>query len=228
MAQDLTALKVKNLVKGREVGRRRVSDNLYIQIAGNRGACWLYRYMRDGTAHWMGLGKYRDNLAEARARALEIAESLDKKIDPLAERRKQWTDQKIADAKAITFGECARALIKAKAPEWKNDKHAAQWYASFERTKRSPAATADINGVPISEVNTAMALKVLEPIWTTKPETCELYPPTLRTSHRVGHGTRISDRGQSVRMARASGKPAGETYGAEEADGQPPPSRLAV
>jgi hypothetical protein len=37
-------------------GRYRVSRNLYLQVRSAGAGSWLFRYMRDGRAHWMGLG----------------------------------------------------------------------------------------------------------------------------------------------------------------------------
>ena len=66
---DLSAVKVANLLKAGTTGRYRASKNLYLQVRGKDTGSWLFRYMRDGKAHWMGLGRYpRITLAEARWR----------------------------------------------------------------------------------------------------------------------------------------------------------------
>jgi integrase len=100
---------------------------------------------------------------------------LDNGTDPLAAKRQRITAERIAAAKTVTFGECANAYIDAHAASWKNDKHAAQWYATFNGSKRGSkliaAATAAINHLPVSIIDTALALKVLEPIWTKTTET---------------------------------------------------------
>ena len=75
----------------------------------------------------------------------------------------------------MTFKACADAYIKANRSGWKNDKHAAQWGATFNETRRGnrifPAATAIINDLPIAAIDTGLVRKVLEPIWYTTPET---------------------------------------------------------
>jgi len=52
---------------------------------------------------------------------------------------------------------------------------AAQWAATFNETKRGkhvfPAATAVINDLPVSAIDTGLVRKVLEPIWYETPET---------------------------------------------------------
>jgi integrase len=49
---------------------------------------------------------------------------------------------------------------------WRNPKHASQWQATLA-TYAEPV----IGGLSVQAVDTALVLKVLEPIWTVKPET---------------------------------------------------------
>ena len=172
MGKDLTALNVANLLKAGTLGRHRASDNLYLQVRGKGSGSWLFRYTRDGKAHWMGIGSCRDfTLAEARGRALANRQGLTDNIDPLDAKRRQITADRIAAAKNVTFLECANAYVNAHAPSWKNDKHGAQWDATFNGSKRTAAATAAINHLPVSVIDTALAMKVLQPIWSTTTET---------------------------------------------------------
>jgi len=57
-------------------------------------------------------------------------------------------------------------LLKAHRAGWRNGKHAAQWEATL-KTYAEPV----IGALPVQAVDTALVLKVLEPIWTAKPET---------------------------------------------------------
>jgi integrase len=79
-----------------------------------------------------------------------------------AERARQRLDQ----AKAVTFTQCAEAYINAHRAGWRNGKHARQWGATL-----STYAYPVIGGLSVQTVDTGLVLKVLEPIWTTKPET---------------------------------------------------------
>ena len=185
MPQDLTALAVTRLVKQRKVGRHRVAKRLYLQVRPSGAASWLFRYMFDSRvsnsrngkpkregAHWAGLGEYPVvDLATARAKALHYKELIDKDIDPLASKRADRTAKRLGAASTVTFGKCANDYIAEHAPSWKNDKHAAQWYATFNGSNRKPAATAVINDLPVSQINTALAKEVLAPIWHQTPET---------------------------------------------------------
>jgi integrase len=174
MAQGngLTAIAVANLLKSGTTGRHRASKNLYLQVRGKNTGSWLLRYMRDGKAHWMGLGRADVvTLQEARAKATDNGKLIVDGIDPLAAKRAETTAARIKNAKSITFGKCAKDYLTTHAPSWRNDKHTDQWYATFQGGKRTPAATAVINDLPVSEINTALAMKVLEPLWTKTPET---------------------------------------------------------
>lgn len=145
---DLTAIEVNRLVNKPALGRQKPKRN---------------------GAHWLGLGKYKNfTLAEARQRARQYRQN---GINSLEAKRKQITADKIKAAKKITFGECAKAYIAAHEPTWKNDKHTTQWHTVFKGSKRAPAVTAAINDLPVGEIDTKLALKVLEPIWTRTPGT---------------------------------------------------------
>ena len=114
-------------------------------------------------------------LAKARELAQEQRELLRKGIDPVEHQKAQRGRLRLEAAKSITFKECADAYIAANRAGWKSAKHADQWFASFNETKRGtrkfPALTALINDLPVSAIDTGLVLKVLEPIWTKTPET---------------------------------------------------------
>lgn len=166
--RKLTALAVKALAKGD--GRFGDGGGLYLQARGGK-ASWLFRYMLDGKAREMGLGAYPAvTLEAARAAAAEQRRVLAKKIDPLSAREAENEAKKraaaVETAKRKTFADCADAYIAAHRAGWRNTKHAAQW-ASTLSTYAGPV----FGALPVGEVDTALVLRVLEPLWTTKPET---------------------------------------------------------
>jgi Phage integrase central domain/Arm DNA-binding domain len=128
---------------------------------------WVLRYMLDRRAHWMGLGPVSlYGLADARARALDARRKRHDGIDPIAARRAERARQQLDAAKAITFKQCAESYVAAHCAGWRNEKHAAQWSATL-----SSYAYPVIGALPVQAVDTGLVLKVLEPIWTAKPET---------------------------------------------------------
>ena len=136
---------------------------LYLQVSPTLTKSWLFRYKQ----RWMGLGPLYDvSLADARIAAGECRAVLRKGIDPLAERDRKRLARRLADAKAVTFSDCAASYIDANAPAWRNAKHAEQW-----RTTLATYAEPVIGKLAVQDIDTGLVLKVLKPIWYTKTET---------------------------------------------------------
>lgn len=115
----------------------------------------------------MGLGPLHTiSLAEARARATECRRlCLDHK-DPLEVRHQSRAAERLEAAKGTTFKQAADAYVQAHQAAWRNAKHASQWTATLA-TYAEPV----IGGLSVQAIDTVVVLKVLEPIWTRKPET---------------------------------------------------------
>jgi integrase len=164
IAGRLTALRVERLKS--KPGMHHDGGGLYLQVTPG-GASWVLRYMLDGKAREMGLGPLAlYGLADARAKALDARRLRHEGIDPIDHRRSQKTRKRLDAAKAIAFKQCAESYIAAHRPGWRNAKHADQWESTI-----STYAEPVIGSLPVQAIDTALVLKVLEPIWTTKPET---------------------------------------------------------
>ena len=83
-------------------------------------------------------------------------------IDPIEARRASKAATAIAGAAAMTFNQCREAYIKAHRAEWRSAVHSQQWEASLD------AYAGPIDGLPVQAIDTALVLKVLEPIWATR------------------------------------------------------------
>ena len=157
-------MQVAKLRKSRRVGgvpglELRVSDE------GNRS--WVLYYRFAGRDPEMGLGPYPEvTLAEARERARQARLKARDGVDPIAERKATRSTVQAANAAQKTFRQCAVAFIEAKAPEFKNSKHLAQWSATLEAY-----AFPVMGNLLVQDVTLAHVLDVLNPIWTTKTET---------------------------------------------------------
>ncbi len=159
----LTALKVQ---KASEPGMYADGGGLYLRVTPQGTRNWVLRYMLNRTPHWMGLGPLAlYGLQDARARALDARRKRHDGIDPIEARRAERARQRLGAAKVITLAEVAETYIAAHKAGWRNGKHKAQW----ETTLKTHAAP--IMSLPVQSIDTALVLKVLEPIWTTKPET---------------------------------------------------------
>ncbi len=165
----LDVLKVKAATPERLKGPTWLADGagLYLQIGLSGAKSWLFRYTRQGKSHAMGLGPcHTVGLADARDAALQCRKQLKDGIDPIkaaaAKRRQGLLDA----AKEMTFRQCAESYIEANKSGWKNEKHAEQWANTLK------TYVYDVFGdFPVQEIDTALVLKVVQPIWTTKTET---------------------------------------------------------
>lgn len=157
----LTALEVAAITAP---GTHWVDDNLYLQIKGGRS--WLHRYMFKGKPRDSGLGS-ADTMTLAQARAARDDEQamIRKGVDPVAARRAE-REQGLADrVRAITFGDCAAGYIRAHEASWKSAVHRQQWRNTLE-TYVHPI----IGRLPVRDIDTALAMRVLEPVWSRIPE----------------------------------------------------------
>jgi integrase len=115
----------------------------------------------------MGLGPYPDvSLAEARELATEARKQLLKGVDPLTDKRARQREARAARSDMLSFAECAEKYIDAQAPGWSNPKHIDQW-----RNTLKNVAGPVFGHLPVDEIDTALVMRCIEPLWTTKTET---------------------------------------------------------
>ena len=115
----------------------------------------------------MGLGSLKAvGLAAARAKASQCRAQLADGIDPIAARDAERARLAIENARTITFDQCAEAFIRTHASTWRNPKHHSQWKNTLA-TYVSPV----FGSLPVQAVDVGLVMKVLEPIWTAKPDT---------------------------------------------------------
>jgi integrase len=159
----LTALRV---ARAKASGLHGDGGGLYLQVSP-AGRSWIFRYQHAGRRRYMGLGPAAVvSLAEARRKAQEARKALAEGKDPIAARRASEAALAAAAAKSMTFEACAAAYIASHADGWRNAKHAAQWQATL-----TAYAFPAFGNVPAADIDVAMVLKAVEPIWKQKPET---------------------------------------------------------
>lgn len=142
-------------------------NGLYLQVSPAKTKSWIFRYMVAGRARKMGLGSVaRISLADARKKAQAASSAIVDGVDPIDARKAQKGSRALAAAKAITFRQCAEGYLKANVDGWKNEKHRAQWTSTL-----SLYAYPVFGDLPVAAIDTGLVLKVLEPMWSTKPET---------------------------------------------------------
>jgi hypothetical protein len=161
----LTAIRVQKL---KAPGMHPDGAGLYLQVTGDgRGKSWIFRYSLRGRAREMGLGAIaKVTLAEARSKAAEYHKLIDSGIDPILWREQQRAQAALAQTGSITFSEAARQHIASHSQGFRNAKFARQ-YGETIRVYAEPI----LGKLLVRDIDTALVMRVLEPIWTTKTET---------------------------------------------------------
>ena len=164
LLERLNALQVRRLDAP---GLHADGGGLYLQIMGDGGRSWIFRYRVPGRQRQMGLGPaHTVSLAQARAAARDARQLRIQGLDPIEERRKAEADQKLEQGRGVTFDDAVDAYIEANKAAWRNEKHVKQWKSTL-----TTYATPRIGKLPVGEVETRHVLAVLEPIWQSKTET---------------------------------------------------------
>jgi integrase len=167
MARNMERLTALAVSRAKEPGYYPDGGGLYLHITATGAKSWAYRFMLDGKAREMGLGPLPDTtLSEARGKALEARKLRREGIDPIEHRKALRDSARLDAARAITFRECADAYIRAHRAGWRNAKHADQWTNTLKTYAYPTFGTLPVQGIDITLVT-----KVLEPIWSEKPET---------------------------------------------------------
>lgn len=160
-------LKALSVERVKEPGMYPDGAGLYLQVARGGSKSWIFRYRFAGREREMGLGPLNTvSLAEAREAALEARKLKFKGIDPIEARRSAVVDRRIETTRLITFDDAVAAYLKTRSTARENAKHSAQW----ESTLKSYASP-HFGGAPVAQVDTALVVKALEPIWAVKTET---------------------------------------------------------
>ena len=162
----LTDKKIKTLNSRGRYGDR--IPTLYLLVKSPTRKTWVQRLTIQKTQHDLGLGPWPlVTVEDARRKAMD-------------NRRKRYHGEKIIHGKrqviGITFQEAADTVIALHEPTWKHGGKSAQLWRATLRTYAFPF----IGQKPVSDITPADVMTMLDPIWTTKPETAK------RVKHRVG------------------------------------------
>ncbi|MEQ9811532.1 MAG: tyrosine-type recombinase/integrase [Azospirillaceae bacterium] len=163
----LTAVQVRNAPPGRHAD----GNGLYLEVDESGARRWLLRTVVHGRRRHIGLGSAAlVPLSEAREKARSLRAIAREGGDPVAERDKHRRQ-------SMTFEEAARTVHAEQVePHARNAKHRAQWISTLE-TYAYPT----IGKTPVHAVQQADVLRILAPIWMTKPETARRVRQRIRT-----------------------------------------------
>jgi integrase len=142
-------------------------SGLYMQITPTGGKTWILRAAMGGKRAEIGLGGFPTvTLAQARDKAREARDKIERGIDPMAERKAARAALAIAARRGMTFAEAVSKYLDAKLDAYRNEKHRYQWRATLEQL-----ANPVLGKLPVAEITVQDVLQVLHPIWSDKTET---------------------------------------------------------
>ena len=161
----------------KEPGRYSDGGGLHLFISREGAKSWVQRITIDWRRRDIGLGGFPTvSLAQARSKAADNRAAVAEGRDPLAEKH----------APAMpSFREAAYTVHEANMPRWRNARHVAAWIQTLERH-----AMPTLGSMPLDRIDRACVLRVLTPIWTTRPETARRVRQRMRTVFRwaMAHG----------------------------------------
>jgi integrase len=167
MARTIGKLTALAVDKAKRRGYYGDGGGLFLQVSASGSKSWVFRFKEAGKQHEMGLGAtHTIGLAEAREKARECRRLRLDCIDPIEARKIARAQAQLDAAKTVTFKDCAERYIASHRAGWRSRTHAAQWPSTFG-TYIYPV----FGSLPVQGVDVGLVLKVLEPIWTVKPET---------------------------------------------------------
>ncbi len=141
-------------------GKKRLGDGagLWLNYSNAGGKSWVFRWSpKGGKPREMGLGSYPAvSMARARELAAQCREHVAAGKNPKTE-RDRFTGN--------SFGQVADIFHETMASRWTNEKTQWQWKTTLGNRCKP------IRKRPVSEIDTADILKILNPIWQEIPET---------------------------------------------------------
>ena len=166
MARKINRLSATS-VRNAKTGMHADGGGLYLQVTDTGAKSWLFRYSNGERERYCGLGGLSTvSLSDARDEAQRCRQQRLKGIDPIEARKAARSANALAASQGTTFQEAAEELIASKSAGWKKAKHARRWRQSLK-----DYAYPVLGPLAVSSITTDHLLKVLKPIWTTKPET---------------------------------------------------------
>ena len=189
-SNKLTALAVK---KQTTPGRYSDGNGLYLVVDPSGAKRWLQRLSIQGKRCDLGLGSTRlVSLDDAREQALINRRVARAGGDPVAERNHEM-------GLSMPFKDATIEVYKANLPVWGNEKHAKQWLATMKNH-----VFPKIGAKPVGSIQSTDILAVLEPIWTSKPDTAKKIRQRLNMVINWARGKRLYTGDDPIKMAELS------------------------
>ena len=169
MVRTLNRLTAMKVAKARQPGLYSDGGSLYLRVAPGGSKQFIFRYARHGRLRDMGVGPAHTlSLAEARDKAREARKLLLEGIDPIDAKHARMAALLAADARAMTFVQCAEGFIRDNEREWGSATHRQQWISTLTRY-----AFPLLGALPVQAIDTPLVLKVIKPLWERVPVTAK-------------------------------------------------------
>lgn len=170
-AAELSALEVRGLEHPGGKGNAMVAvggvNGLYLQLTPGGGRSWVLRILVGAKRRDIGLGSFPTvTLAQAREKAREAREKIERGVDPVEERKAAKAALVAAQSRGLTFDNATAHYLAAKLDAFKNAKHRQQWQNTL-----SQYATPILGKMMVQDIAVQDVLRVLQPLWTEKTET---------------------------------------------------------
>ena len=183
--ERLTALQVQRAIRRGKPVKLCDGGGLWLHVTPD-GAYWFFRYsdkaMSLGPVHTVGLG-------DARAKAAACRKLLIDGLDPKAARDQLRASVAAAAAKQISFAEATDAYCDAHRAGWRTAKHGKE----VRETLRAYAEPV-FGTLAIAAIDTTFVLKVLQPIWVTRPDAATRLRQRMEVVLDYAAGARLARR----------------------------------
>jgi hypothetical protein len=156
-------------VRTKGPGRHPDGNGLYLVVDPSGARRWSLRIVVQGRRRDLGLGSTQlVTLAQAREAAREYRRIARSGGDPLAHKQSQVA--------VPTFAEAAKSVHQSLKASWKKGKHESQWITTLEKY-----AFPHIGTTRVDQIDSPLVMRVLSPIWLSKPETARRVQQRIRT-----------------------------------------------
>ena len=147
-----------------EPGRYMIDRGFHVRVTENLAKTFYLRKQVNGSRKDIRIGGYPDvSLKAARTKADQLRAAIE-----------NGEGLEVRESSVPTFLELATELHEKKSEKWRNEKVKANW---LNRLKNHAG---DILSMPIDKIDNQHVIDVLEPIWTSKPETGRKVKASMR------------------------------------------------
>ena len=162
--KKITAAEARSITRP---GIHRADDTLYLCVKTSGRKSWIQRVVIDGRRTDIGLGPFPVvSLAEAREKAFGNRQLIYRGGSPLREQRR---------VRMPTFAKAAEKTHSSLVPTFRSDLHKKNWMQVLQRH-----AYPILSDIPVDRITQQDVLSVLEPIWTTRPDTARRVRQRIR------------------------------------------------